>query len=139
MEDVYCFGGNPPHFAIDAAGAKVVDVTELIASRVRLRRRPRAARSARRPAACGRVHYLAARPWPFPSSLMMGFLTGALTEEITVNAEELAEARWFSREEIREMMAPAAAGADDPAQVSVPSPIAITHHICRRWCGLDRA
>jgi NAD+ diphosphatase len=87
---------------------------------------------------CGRVRYLAAQPWPFPSSLMMGFLAEALTEEITVDAEELAEARWFSREEIREMVVRAAAGPDDPAQVSVPSPIAIAHHICRRWSsGLD--
>jgi NAD+ diphosphatase len=84
------------------------------------------------------VRYLAAQPWPFPSSLMMGFLTEALTEEITVDPEELAEARWFSRDEIREMVARAAAGPDDPAQVSVPSPIAIAHHICRRWSsGLD--
>jgi NAD+ diphosphatase len=87
---------------------------------------------------CGRVRYLAAQPWPFPSSLMMGFLAEALTEEITVDAEELAEARWFSRDEIRGMVARAAAGPDDPAQVSLPSPIAIAHHICRRWSsGLD--
>jgi NAD+ diphosphatase len=82
---------------------------------------------------CGRVRYLAAQPWPFPSSLMMGFLAEALTEEVTVDAEELAEARWFSRDEIRGMVARAAAGPDDPAQVSLPSPIAIAHHICRRW------
>src|SRR5262249_3174075 len=44
---------------------------------------------------CGRVRYLAAQPWPFPSSLMMGFLAEALTEEITVDPEELAEARWW--------------------------------------------
>ena len=87
---------------------------------------------------CGRVRYLAAQPWPFPSSLMMGFLTEALTEEITVDAEEIAEARWFSREEIREMVARAAAGPDDPTKVSVPAPIAIAHQICRRWSnGLD--
>jgi NAD+ diphosphatase len=87
---------------------------------------------------CGRARYLAAQPWPFPSSLMMGFLAEALTEEITVDAEELAEARWFSRDEVREMVARAAAGADDPAQVSLPAPIAIAHHICRRWSsGLD--
>jgi NAD+ diphosphatase len=87
---------------------------------------------------CGRVRYLAAQPWPFPSSLMMGFLAEALTEEITVDAEELAEARWFSRDEIREMVARAATGPDDPKQVSLPSPIAIAHHICRRWSsGLD--
>jgi NAD+ diphosphatase len=84
------------------------------------------------------VRYLAGQPWPFPSSLMLGFLTEALTEEITVDPEELAEARWFSRDEIREMVARAASGPDDPAQVSLPAPIAIAHHICRRWAnGLD--
>src|SRR5207244_10337145 len=87
---------------------------------------------------CGRVRYLAAQPWPFPSSLMMGFLAEALTEEITVDAEELAEARWFSRDEIREMVTRAATGIDDPTQLSLPAPIAIAHHICRRWSsGLD--
>jgi NAD+ diphosphatase len=87
---------------------------------------------------CGRVHYLAAQPWPFPSSLMIGFLAEALTEEITVDPEELAEARWFSRDEIREMVGRAADGKDDPAKPSLPAPIAIAHHICRRWShGLD--
>jgi NAD+ diphosphatase len=67
-----------------------------------------------------------------------GFLAEALTEEITVDAEEIAEARWFSRDEIREMVARAAAGPDDPTKVSLPAPIAIAHHICRRWSsGLD--
>ncbi len=87
---------------------------------------------------CGRVRYLATQPWPFPSSLMIGFLAEALTEEITVDPEELAEARWFPRDEIREMVKRAAAGPDDPAQLSLPQPIAIAHHICRRWShGLD--
>jgi len=87
---------------------------------------------------CGRVRYLAAQPWPFPSSLMIGFLAEALTEDITVDPEELAEARWFSRDEIRAMVVRAATGPDDPTQVSLPQPIAIAHHICRRWShGLD--
>jgi NAD+ diphosphatase len=82
---------------------------------------------------CGRVRYLATQPWPFPSSLMIGFLAEALTEDITVDPEELAEARWFTRDEIREMVARAASGSDDPARPSLPAPIAIAHHICRRW------
>jgi NAD+ diphosphatase len=87
---------------------------------------------------CGRVRYLAGQPWPFPSSLMLGFLAEALTEEITVDPEELAEARWFTRGEIRQMVERAAAGADDPTRASLPAPIAIAHHICRRWSyGLD--
>jgi NAD+ diphosphatase len=86
----------------------------------------------------GRVKYLACQPWPFPSSLMMGFLCEALSEEITVHPEELAEARWFHRDEIRAMVARAASGPDDPTQLSLPGPVAIAHHICRRWSnGLD--
>jgi len=87
---------------------------------------------------CGRVRYLASQPWPFPSSLMMGFLAEALTEDITVDPEELAEARWFPRAQLREMVARAATGPDDPTEVSVPPPLAIAHQICRRWAnGLD--
>ena len=86
----------------------------------------------------GRVKYLACQPWPFPSRLMMGFLCEGLSEEITVDPEELAEARWFHRDEIRAMVARAASGPDDPTQVSLPGPVAIAHHICRRWSnGLD--
>ena len=81
----------------------------------------------------GRVKYLACQPWPFPSSLMTGFLCEALSDEITIDPEELAEARWFSRAEIRAMVERAAAGPDDPSQVSLPGPVAIAHHICRRW------
>jgi hypothetical protein len=36
------------------------------------------------------------------------------------------------------MVARAARGPDDPGRVSLPAPIAIAHHICRRWShGLD--
>jgi NAD+ diphosphatase len=86
----------------------------------------------------GRVRYLASQPWPFPSSLMMGFLAEGLTDDITVDPEELAEARWFERDEIREMVTRAADGPDDPARLSLPAPLAIAHQICRRWSsGLD--
>ena len=81
----------------------------------------------------GRVKYLAAQPWPFPSTLMMGFLAEGISEEITIDPEELAEARWFGRDEIRAMVARAAEGVDDPTQLSLPQPLAIAHHLCRRW------
>ena len=81
----------------------------------------------------GRVKYLACQPWPFPSSLMTGFLCEALSDEITIDPEELADARWFSRAEIRAMVERAATGPDDPSLLSLPGPVAIAHHICRRW------
>ncbi|WP_165869480.1 NAD(+) diphosphatase, partial [Streptomyces barkulensis] len=49
----------------------------------------------------GRVEYVASQPWPFPSSLMLGFVAHATSTEIRVDGEEIEEARWFSREELR--------------------------------------
>lgn len=48
------------------------------------------------------VHYLASQPWPFPASLMLGF-TARLDGDpsITLDPVEMAEAGWFSRDEIR--------------------------------------
>jgi NAD+ diphosphatase len=89
---------------------------------------------------CGRIRYLASQPWPFPSTLMIGFLAEALSEEITVDPEELVEARWFERHEIRDMVTRAAAGDPDPATTvpSLPGPVAVAHQICRRWAnGID--
>lgn len=44
--------------------------------------------------------YLASQPWPFPSSLMLGFLADAEPDEPHANDDELEDARWFSRDEI---------------------------------------
>jgi NAD+ diphosphatase len=49
----------------------------------------------------GRVQYHSSQPWPFPCSIMLGFYAEALTEAITVDPGELIDARWFTREQIR--------------------------------------
>jgi len=43
------------------------------------------------------VSYRASQPWPFPSSLMLGYRATAVTTEIDESIEELEEARWFTR------------------------------------------
>ncbi|MCY3554874.1 MAG: NAD(+) diphosphatase [Gemmatimonadetes bacterium] len=47
------------------------------------------------------ANYQASQPWPFPSSLMLGFRARAVSTAIVVNPEELVEARWFTAEEVR--------------------------------------
>jgi NAD+ diphosphatase len=87
----------------------------------------------------GRVRYLASQPWPFPSSLMMGFLAEALSEEITIDPDELAEARWFEREEVRAMVERSRSDDPLPGLATLPPPLAIGHQIARRWAfGIDR-
>ena len=86
----------------------------------------------------GRVRYLASQPWPFPSSLMMGFLGEALTEEITIDPEELAEVRWFERDEVRAMVERSRSDDPTPGLATLPPPLAIGHQIARRWAfGVD--
>ena len=81
----------------------------------------------------GRVRYLASQPWPFPSSLMMGFLAEALSEEITIDPEEIGEARWFERDEVRAMVERSRSDDQIPGVVTLPPPLAIGHQIARRW------
>ncbi|MGL4727984.1 MAG: NAD(+) diphosphatase [Bosea sp. (in: a-proteobacteria)] len=52
----------------------------------------------------GSVRYLAAQPWPFPSSLMIGCIAEALDETLTLDGTELEDGRWFTREEARLML-----------------------------------
>jgi NAD+ diphosphatase len=46
------------------------------------------------------VRYESSQPWPFPSSLMLGFRAVARTHEITLRDGELEDARWFSRADV---------------------------------------
>lgn len=48
---------------------------------------------------CG-VTYRSSQPWPFPSSLMLGFTARAITEDVRLDDLELEDARWMSRVEI---------------------------------------
>lgn len=47
------------------------------------------------------VHYHSSQPWPFPSSLMLGFHAHAATTDIAAEDDELDEVRWFTRDEVR--------------------------------------
>ena len=49
----------------------------------------------------GEVRYHSSQPWPFPSSLMIGFIADAVSSEIRLNDAELEDAQWFTREQLR--------------------------------------
>ena len=50
----------------------------------------------------GTVRYMASQGWPFPSGLMIGFRAAAVSEAVSVDGEEVLEARWFTRAELAE-------------------------------------
>jgi NAD+ diphosphatase len=44
--------------------------------------------------------YHSSQPWPFPSSIMLGFWATARRGEVQVDGSELEEARWFHRDQV---------------------------------------
>ncbi|HTV96926.1 MAG TPA: NAD(+) diphosphatase [Steroidobacteraceae bacterium] len=46
------------------------------------------------------IEYHSSQPWPFPSSLMLGFTAHALSKTIHLRDQELEDARWFTRADI---------------------------------------
>jgi NAD+ diphosphatase len=75
----------------------------------------------------GAVGYHASQPWPFPASLMIGCMAEATSQEIQVDHSELDEACWFDRAQVR------AALAGPTAELALPPPVAIAHHLIRDW------
>lgn len=75
----------------------------------------------------GAVDYLASQPWPFPGSLMLGAHGQAMSEEIEIDPEEIAEALWLSREELAEVF------AGDHARLLPARDGAIAHFLLRNW------
>ncbi|MEM8824630.1 MAG: NAD(+) diphosphatase [Pseudomonadota bacterium] len=53
----------------------------------------------------GPVRYLSSQPWPFPGSLMLGAQGEAISEQIEIDPEEIAEAIWLTREELTDVFA----------------------------------
>jgi NAD+ diphosphatase len=76
----------------------------------------------------GQVHYLGSQPWPMPRSLMLGYTARAASgQRITVDEEEIGEARWFSRAELR--------AAIDTGELGLAPTSSIARRLIEYWYG----
>jgi NAD+ diphosphatase len=75
----------------------------------------------------GTVSYAGSQPWPFPSSLMLGYFAVATTTAIEVDGEEITDARWFSRSEL--------ADAVTAGRVGLPTTLSIAGALVTAWYG----
>ena len=81
----------------------------------------------------GTTRYLASQPWPFPGSLMLGFIADA-EADAPVAGDELEQARWFGVEEVRAGLASDWTRADAEGEgIVLSSPISIARHVIRAW------
>ena len=75
----------------------------------------------------GEVTYFGNQPWPFPASLMVGFFARAVSTTIDVDGEEIEDARWFTREELR--------AETEAGRLILPGRLSISRSLIEAWYG----
>ncbi|WP_017934884.1 NAD(+) diphosphatase [Nocardioides sp. Iso805N] len=75
----------------------------------------------------GDVEYFGNQPWPLPASLMLGFTGVAASTDIVCDEDEIEDARWFTREELR-------AGAET-GELILPGGVSISRSLIEAWYG----
>jgi NAD+ diphosphatase len=69
--------------------------------------------------------YHSSQPWPFPSSLMLGFTAVASNDTIRIDEDELEDAAWFSREDMRSQLL--------QSTLRLPMPVSISFRLIEEW------
>jgi len=79
------------------------------------------------------VTYLGSQPWPFPSSLMLGFQARVVagSPDARPDGTEIVELRWFDRAGL--------ATAVSAAEVRLPPPVSIARRLIEHWYGSELA
>lgn len=71
------------------------------------------------------VHYHSSQPWPFPSSLMLGFTARHAGGDLSIGDQELEDVRWFSRLELN--------AAVESGELLLPPRVAIARRLIDDW------
>ena len=73
------------------------------------------------------IRYLGSQPWPFPSSLMVGFTSRAVDPTLHLDMEEIVEAMWVARADLREMVL--------AGRFGISPTVSISRRIIEQWYG----
>jgi NAD+ diphosphatase len=116
--------GRSPHFppGMHSCLAGFVEPGETIEEAVRRETKEEAGITV------GRVTYVASQPWPMPHSLMIGCHGDALSDDVAFDATELEACRWFTKEEIEQML-----DGTHPDGLTAPLRGAIARHLMARF------
>lgn len=77
------------------------------------------------------VRYQSSQPWPFPAQLMLGFRAETTQRECHYHDDEIEEARWFSRGDLRALFQGGTAG--DHGAIHLPRSISIARRLITEW------
>lgn len=71
--------------------------------------------------------YKFSQPWPYPGQMMMGLFCQAKTSKITLDTNEVSDAKWFTKNTVRGVFD----GTDE--SFHCPPPFTIAHHLIQKW------
>jgi NAD+ diphosphatase len=74
----------------------------------------------------GPPRYVSSQPWPFPASLMLGFVAPWVSGEPRIGDDELEDVRWFGRAEVQDAVA-------GRGSLRLPPPLAIARRLVDGW------
>jgi NAD+ diphosphatase len=77
------------------------------------------------------VRYHSTQPWPWPSSLMIGLIAEVANDQAAPDQTELAEVRWFTKQEARQLI------AGTLPDTFAPGAMAIAHQLLKSWSEED--
>ena len=75
------------------------------------------------------VTYAGSQPWPMPHNLMLGFRARSEGTAIRVDGDEIAEARWYSRDDLRHAL--------ETGVLRMPPSLSISRWLIESWFGAD--
>lgn len=75
-----------------------------------------------------KIVYHSSQPWPFPSSLMIGFTAVAAHEKIQIDNHEIEDARWFTREIYLQEL--------EKGLIRMPSQVSIARRLVEEWLSI---
>ena len=71
------------------------------------------------------AYYHSSQPWPFPSSIMLGFISIAENRKLNINYNELEDARWFVQSELLDMI--------EKKKILLPNKFSIANRLITEW------
>jgi NAD+ diphosphatase len=71
------------------------------------------------------IEYHSSQPWPFPSSIMLGFYGRAKSAELAINTDELESGRWYHRDELL--------ASPEDESFRLPRRDSISYRLIRDW------
>jgi NAD+ diphosphatase len=98
------------------------------------------------------IDYHSSQPWPFPGSIMLGFIAQAKNKDIVLDGDELEDARWFSRSDVQNALKLVDDNMLDPGRwvsmkgnhkapkngtIQLPPPLSISYRLIKDWADGD--